>query len=195
MSHERTPHTTPDGELNELIGLFDAPAYVRRARGVEEALAYLLGQARRVREQWLLMVRLRLGVLHALVGGDWSVLRPWLADEHQFGVLESLRVELAPRLRLPPPPTRSRRALRKALKELLGSLERFNARWMDHLRLVDLSTVNEVREGYNRYYVLEKACAMRSDVLARRGFVPLPPLDLVELEQHLPLLPLPRTLP
>ena len=195
MTNEATPCRTPDGaETNELMSLFDVPAYVRRARGVEGALAHLLGLAGQVREEWLGMVRLRLGVLYALAG-DWSALRPWLVDDEQVQVLESLRVSLAPRLRLPPPPTRSPRALRGALKELLTSLERFNARWADYLRKVDVSTINSLREGYNRYYVLEKSCAMRSDVLAKQGFVALQPLDPTELERHLPLLPLPRMVP
>jgi hypothetical protein len=193
MTNESGPSITPEArELNELLGLFDAPAYIRRARGVEQALEYLLGQARRQREDWLGMVRLRLGVLHALAG-DWSVLRPWLADDEQVRVLEALRAELKPRLRLPPAPTRSPRALRRALRELLESLERFNTRWAHYLRTVDVSYVNELREGYNRYYVLEKSCALRNDLLARRGFEPRPPLDLAELEGHLPPLPVPRT--
>src|SRR5262249_55939665 len=117
---------TPEGrELNDLMGMFDAPAYIRRARGVEQALQYLLGQARQQRDDWLGMVRLRLGVLHALAG-DWSALRPWLADDDQVRLLEALHRELAPRLRLPPPRTSSSRALRRALRELLDSIERFN---------------------------------------------------------------------
>ncbi len=195
MSIDRTPSSTPDdAELKELIGLFDAPAYVRRARGVEEALEYLLARARVQREEWLGMVRLRLGTLHALAG-DWSAVRPYLADDEQVRVLQGLYESLAPRLRVPPEPTRSRRALRRALAELLASLERFNRRWAEHLGKIDLSPVNELREGYNRYYVIEKACAIRNDVLAKRGFEPLPPLDRAEVERRLPLLPVPRTLP
>jgi hypothetical protein len=193
MSNETTRGPRPEGgELNELMGLFDAPAYIRRARAVDDALAYLLGKARQVREEWLGMARLRLGVLHALAG-DWSAVRPWLADDDQVQVLESLRVMLAPRLRLPPEPTRSPRALRHALKELLASLERFNVRWAEYLPKVDVTHVNELREGYNRHYVLEKSCALRSDRLAKLGFEPRAPLDLAELQRHLPLLPVPRT--
>src|SRR5437867_3436363 len=98
MSGEGTPRRMPDGgELNELIGLFDAPAFVRRARGVEEALQSLLAQARRLREEWLGMVRLRLGTLHALAG-EWSAVRPWLADDDQVRVLQGLVEALSPRL-------------------------------------------------------------------------------------------------
>ena len=57
----------PDSrQLNELASLFDAPAYVRRARGVHDALETLLGRCRDQRDKWLLMPRIRLGTLHAL---------------------------------------------------------------------------------------------------------------------------------
>jgi hypothetical protein len=57
---------------------------------------------------------------------------------------------------------------------------------------VDLTAVNELREGYNRYYVLEKECAVRSARIARQGFTPLPPLTHDELMSQFPLLPVPR---
>ena len=177
-------------DLKMLSSLFDAPAYVRRARNVEQALEHVLGKARAVRHEWLEMPRLRLGVLRALAG-EWSALRAWLADDEQLAVLERLHEDLAPRLRLPPAPTRSPRALRRALSELIASLERFNARWLEHLRKIDLSQVNQLREGYNRYYLLEKVCAVRNDAVARAGFAPLSPLDLADLLRHLPPLPVP----
>src|SRR5262245_28954461 len=98
-------------DMQMLVGLFDAPAYIRRARNVEQALQHLIARAHAVREEWLGMTRLRLGVLHALAGGDWSVLRPWLADDEQIQVLSLLHEMLSPKLRLPPAPTRSPRAL------------------------------------------------------------------------------------
>src|SRR5690349_19597252 len=76
-------------ELNELLGLFDAPAYIRRARGVEEALELALLRGRTRRDEWLAMPRLRLGQLRALAGG-WDALRPLLADDEQIAVLERL---------------------------------------------------------------------------------------------------------
>src|SRR3954462_13971886 len=113
-------------EENEIASLFDAPAYVRRPKGGEEALLHLLARCRQQREQWLLMPRLRLGQLHALAG-DWPALRPLLADDEQPPAPEWLRQHLAPKLRLPPAATKSRRALRRALRELIESIERFNA--------------------------------------------------------------------
>jgi hypothetical protein len=57
---------------------------------------------------------------------------------------------------------------------------------------VDLSQVNALRDGYNRYYVLEKECASRSPRTARHGFRPLPPLTADDLAALLPPLPVPR---
>jgi hypothetical protein len=178
-------------DMNQALSLFDVPAYIRRARGVEEALEHLVARGRRQRDEWLLMTRLRLGQLRALAGA-WEALRPWLADDDQLAVLEEMWTQLTPRLRLPPEPTTSPRRLRTALVELLGSVERFNTRWRAYLDKVDPRPVNDLRENYNRYYVLEKSCALRSDVLARVHFTPLPMLDLAEVERLLPLLPVLR---
>jgi hypothetical protein len=178
-------------ESKYVMGQYGAPAYIRRARGVEEALEYLLLKCRGQREAWLGMVKLYLGRLLALAG-EWPALRPLVADDEQLAVLETLRQELRPRLRLPPERTTSARVLRYALRELVSSLERFNRRWQAYLEKLDFAAVNEVRDGYNRYYVLEKSCALRNDVLATLGFVPLAPMTLAELTSHLPPLPVPR---
>jgi hypothetical protein len=159
---------------------------------VEEALAQLLARCRGQRNEWLGMVRVRLGRLRCLAG-DWAVLRPLLADDDQVNLLRRLDAELRPQLRLPPKPTDSARVLGRALAELRASLERFNRRWLAYLGEVDLAPVNELREGYNRYYVLEKECALRSARLARAGFCRLEPLAAEELAARLPPLPLPRS--
>ena len=38
---------------------------------------------------------------------------------------------------------------------------------------IDLTHVNKLRDGYNRYYVLEKECALRNVRLAALGFDPV----------------------
>jgi hypothetical protein len=178
-------------EFQQLLAMFDAPAFIRRARGVHDAFSHLLARCRPQRDEWLKMPRLLLGRLHALAG-DWPALRLLLADDEQLAVLESLRLDLTPKLRVPPPPTMSEKLLDRTLRELVRSLERFNARWQLYLEQVDCRVINELREGYNRYYVLEKACALRSDRLARVGFEPMSPLNVDELAGHLPLLPVPK---
>jgi hypothetical protein len=100
--------------------------------------------------------------------------------------------ELRPRLRVAVEPATSHRQLRFALQDLCESIDRFNRRWLDYLANVDLRPVNELRENYNRYYLLEKECAMRSAVLARLGFRRLEPLTREDVRGRLPPLPVPR---
>ncbi len=177
--------------LNELIGLYDAPAYVRRARGIEGDLAALLARGRERREELQAMARLRLGQLLALACG-LSALRPLLADDEQLAILDELRTILAPKLRVPIEPTTSARKLRRALSDLVESLGRFNVRWVTYLDKIDLGPLNRKRSDYNRYYLLEKACALRSETIARLGFAPLAPLTRADVEALLPPLPVPR---
>jgi hypothetical protein len=173
------------------LARYGPPAFVRRARDVQDALDQLVERCRRQREEWLDLVRTWLGVLHALAG-EWSVLEPWLHDAGQVAVLHHLHAALQPRLRGPVKETRSRGKLAGALQELRDGLLRFNRRWQVFLPTVDLSRVNELRAGYNRYYVLEKECAFRSPILARQGFTRLEPLTTADLFALLPLLPVPR---
>jgi hypothetical protein len=177
--------------VNDFMAHYGAPAYVRRANQVQEALDLLLHRCRRQRTEWLKLARTRLGVLRALAG-DWTALRPLLADDEQARTLEELHADLQPRLRVPVGRTTSARKLRRALRELVESIEYFNRRWREFVPTVDVSRVNELRDGYNRYYLLEKECAMRSARLARQGFVRLEPLTTEGLTALLPPLPVPR---
>lgn len=167
---------------------YDAPAYVRRARAVEDAFEQLLARCRHQRDDWLKLVRIRLGTLRMLAS-DWAVLRPQLADDEQVSVLEQLHAELQPRLRIRVAATTSERAHRRSLKEIVESTARFNRRWSEHLPTVDLGHVNALRDGYNRYYLLEKECAIRSPRLARQGYQRLEPVTTADLAALLPLLP------
>jgi hypothetical protein len=176
--------------VNRFLSYHGAPAYVRRAREVEEAFRAVVERCRRRREEWLSLVRIRLGTLRALAG-DWDWLRP-LLDDGQLEVVRKLHAELQPRLRVLVSATTSVRALRRALHELRESLESFNRRWTKFLRELDLGPLNALRDGYNRYYVLEKECAVRSPQLARAGFRPLEPATAADLEALLPPLPVPH---
>jgi hypothetical protein len=82
--------------------------------------------------------------------------------------------------------------LRHALGELVESLELFNQRWREYLQAVNAAEVNEARAEYNRYYLLEKECALRSVRLAQIGFTQLAPLTLEELRNLLPELAVPK---
>jgi hypothetical protein len=177
--------------FNQVLAQYDGPAYVRRARRVKGAYDALLGECRRQRDEWLTLVRIRLGTLRALAG-NWPALAPHLADEEQTCLLEELHAALDPRLRVPVEPTTSARALRQALDELTESIERFNRRWVEYVRGLDLAALNAERADYNRYYVLEKECLVRSPHVARQGFRPLEPLSHDHLLTVLPPLPVPQ---
>lgn len=177
--------------VNQLLAQYDAPAYARRARRVQDLYEQLLARCRARREDWVGVLRTELGLLQARAG-DWSALTPWLADDAQIAVLEQLTELLQPRLRVVVVPTRSARALRRGLHRVVGLIERFNRRWLGYLAEVELAEINAEREQYNRYYLLEKECAMRSARLAREGFRRLEPLDAQALAEALPPLPVPR---
>jgi hypothetical protein len=180
-----------DRLFDEVLGRYGAPAYVRRGRAVEDAWEDLLDHCRGRRREWLHLVRIRFGQLRALAG-DWAALLPLLRDEGQFRVMEDLHADLSPRLRFPVEPTTSSCALAGALYDLVESIERFNKRWREYLATVDLGRVNEVRENYNCYYLLEKECATQSASVARQGYRPLPPVTVEDVARRLPTLPLPQ---
>lgn len=175
-------------EALQVLGQSDA-AFARRARGVEMAFTDLVARARKQRDEWLEMVRLRLGRLVSLAG-EWSALSP-LLDEEQIAKLAHLHTALAPKLRVPIEKTDSRRALRQAILELAESSERFNRRWETYLAGIDTAPINKLRDGYNRYYVFEKECALRNSTLARVGFKPYPLFTIAEVAELLPLLHVP----
>jgi hypothetical protein len=173
---------------NQVLGHYDAPAYVRRALRVQDALRNLFDVLGGKRDEWLTMVRLRLGQLLALAG-DWAMLLPLLRDEDRLKILKDLYSSLSPKLRSPVERTTSQRVLSQALLELQESMALFNRRWRQHLQRVDLGPINALRADYNRYYLLEKECAMGSSRLARQGFSRLELVTHADLEGWLPLLP------
>ncbi len=101
---------------------------------------------------------------------------------------------MQPRLAGPVDTSSSARVLKRAVHELVESLERFNLQWLEYVQAVDLTAINKVREGYNRHYLLEKECAVRSAHAARQGFQPLPPLTVDDLRILLPELPVPKVI-
>lgn len=180
-----------DKVRQQFLAQYDAPPYARRALRVQQAWEQLLGRCRQQRDQWLHLVRVRLGLLHGLAG-DWSVVSEFLEDGNQVGELQRLHECLAPRLRAAVQRTASARVVRRALRDLGESLERFNQRWRQFVPSLDLTEINQLRDGYNRYYVLEKECAVRSARLARQGFQRLEPVTHEHLLEAMPFLPVPR---
>jgi hypothetical protein len=191
VDDNRTTGEREDLAVNQVLAQYDAPAFARRAQRVQRLFEQLLATCRKQREEWLDMVRTRLGLLHALAGG-WGAVRPLLTDDAQLEALRNLHTALAPQLRAIVEPTASVRTLRQALTGLNESIERFNRRWQEFLDQVDLAPLNAARDGYNRYYLLEKECVVRSPHLARQGFQRLEPLTRAELAALLPPLAVPR---
>jgi hypothetical protein len=176
--------------FQHVVGQYGGPAFVRRGREVQLAFDAQVEACRRQREEWLEFVRLPLGTLFALAGSA-DALEKVLDNWDQIETLKKLVDDLQPQLRLPPAPTASGRVLRRALAELRDAIERFNQRWQTYIAELDLQHVNEVRDRYNRFYLLEKECALGSIRLARQGFQRLNPLEPDDILRVLPLLPVP----
>jgi hypothetical protein len=166
----------------EMIGRFDAPAFIRRAKRVEESYQQLLTNLAQRRSELLALVGLRLGQLRVLTG-NWSALPAWVRDPAERGALVDLHDALQPALRLPPEPTEHPRILRQAINELIEAMAMFNRRWQRALTEVDLERLNSERDGYNRYYLLEKECALGSARTARSSFRPLAPITIQQLSE------------
>jgi len=180
-----------DDELGKLVmGQYGPPAFLRRAQRVQAAFDHVIAQCRSKRDEWLVMVRINLGQLHGLAGA-WAALAPLVADDSQVDMLRQLHTLLEPKLRGSVEATSSPRVLRRTLAELIADLENFNRQWQAFLPTVDLGEINKQREDYNRYYLLEKECAVRSPRVARLGYRPLAPATVEEIAQALPLLPVP----
>lgn len=188
---EEDAQITAQGEDRKLVQQFLAqggtPAFAARSQQTQQAWDKVLRKCQQQRDEWLTIVRIRLGTLQALCG-EWSALSPWL-DTRGIALLEELHTNLQPKLRVPIARTTSPKALLRALTCLKECLGRFNKRWSEFLPKVNLNAVNELREKYNRYYLIEKECFVRSPVVARRGFTPLPPATMQDLEAEFPFMP------
>lgn len=173
-------------DLNQVLGLFDVPAFARRGHDLEYALKRLQQRLERERLAMLDMVKLRLKQWASVStgmdgGGDvWtSSLGPLYVLFHIEGYSWAAKAA----------PLHRRRAVGR---DLLASVERFNRRWGHFLDVLALDKLNKQIERYNQYYVLEKECIVGSSRLASRCFVPKPRLDREVLLGEHPLLPVPE---
>jgi len=177
--------------FQQVMAGFDAPAYIRRARRVEEAWNNLLERCRHKRAHLLEMPRLRLARFFKLTA-SWSPIPEDICLPEDLSYLEELHREWKPQLRSVVRPARTASEIHQALADLARSFERFNRRWIEFVIEIDFAHVNELRDGYNRFYVLEKECALFSSRIAREGFVPLPAARLSDILEAFPLLKIPR---
>ncbi|MGE3777497.1 MAG: hypothetical protein AB7F89_09960 [Pirellulaceae bacterium] len=193
IMHDTWP-ARPEGSRADFlkhIAQLDDPAFVRRARQVTDAWNRMTAACRRQRDELLEMTRLRLAIVAELVERDWTRVASHLRDPLLADTLADWYRAWKPQLRGTVPATQSGRRIRAALRELAESVERFNVKWRDVVQSQDLTTINRLRHDYNRYYVVEKACALQSESLAAAGFEPLPPVTVEQLFEIFPLLDVP----
>jgi len=165
--------------FKQFAARYDVPAYVRRARRVQEAFDDLVARCRKQREEWLLMPRVYAKTVLGLFGTGADELR-------ELGSMLEISCEAGVIMPV------SKRRTRQAIRDLTESITRFDRRWQRYLHELNLDPINQLRDDYNRYYVLEKECALRSARLARIGFQLLRPVTADELLSLMPLLPCPQ---
>jgi hypothetical protein len=187
-SDESTPLMSTETEINELLGLFDAPAFARRGADLEHALGRLHARCRRQRAVLLEMVQLRLRQWTGVATGIDDLAQTFAAP---IAALWPLCAAAPPVWAIQPAPSRRRRAV---ARDLVASVTRFNHRWGAFLDAVNLVPLNRMIDQYNRYYVLEKECVIGSARLAQRHFVPRDALTRADLADAYPPLPVPELL-
>ena len=176
---------------DDMLLAFDAPAFVRRATQVEAAWDAIVAVCRREWDKMLELPKLRLARFLALIH-SWPSGPSGICSAEDLAFLDKLHAEWTPRLRSLIKPARTEAAVLLGLADLARSFQRFNRRWLAFLNELDLGPVNQLRVEYNRFYVLEKECALRSARLAREGFVPLSPVRVENLLELFPLLKVPE---
>jgi hypothetical protein len=182
-----------DDEQNlfqQITGSFDEPAFLRRAKNTEAAWEVLLARAERKRTEWLKMPTLHLGRLFKLVSNTRPLAR--FVSEDSLVSLQQQHDQLNPQLRRKILPATNDADIQTELTKLVQTFERFNSRWVKYVEGTDFTGVNELRAGYNKYYTLEKECALMSSRTATTGFQELPMAGPGELMIAFPLLDVPR---
>jgi hypothetical protein len=136
------------------------------------------------------MPRMRLARLFALglLSGQTATA---IFSANDLIYVQALHQEWKPRLRAEVKPARSVAVLERAREDLARSFRRFNERWSKYVHNFDLAPINRLRERYNRYYLLEKECALWSSRIAQQGFIPLPYVTVQDLFEEFPVLRIP----
>lgn len=174
-----------------LLAGYGVPAYIRRARNLELAEQELDARVQRLWFDRVRPVARQVRSLLALVSDDralWELLdhgRRYPAfrevealvsrhpDYARFGADRSLFG-----------PTRAAR-----VRELCRLIREFNDTWAAAVEGIDLGPVNGLIAEYNRWFPLERECAMRHAFQFRDDFQPRPRIEPAELAIRQPLLP------
>ncbi|MHC4472845.1 MAG: hypothetical protein ACYTDY_00695 [Planctomycetota bacterium] len=169
------------------------PAYVRRAKRLEDSTARLFDTAREAREEMLVFVALRFRQALDLLEEEHARELPPETVGALGGILEE--IEALPsfcRLRERPRRAHRKRELDRALGSLGESVRRFNREWRRWLEEeAPLSEVNAQVEGYNKNYAFEKQCAVKYVPLNRIRAEKKRPLTVEDLLDRFPFLPEP----
>ncbi len=173
--------------LKILAEMGEEPAFIARARAPEVALDSLLKRCESRRAELLLWPRRHFSTLRQRVGDDWTRLTSLVIDQDSLAIFAVLTAEL-PKLDEGRSSWLARD--RKLLSLFLDSAFRFNTAWIQFLDDSGLDEVNRLRDDYNRYYMMEKACAFGSAMTAGE-FTPLESLSRDFLFSRFPLLALP----
>jgi hypothetical protein len=154
------------------------PAFVRRARSLEDAIARLrasIAGERASRLRWLLVLARPLEESRR----QGTFLAPPVA-----ALLDALRDEPGFAHRAAPaarPPLR-------ASADLLSRARNFNRRWLGYLASVPIDEIRALQADYNRYYPIEREMALRG---VRMAFREIPLLETADLARWFPPLPEP----
>ena len=175
-----------ESEINELLGLFDVPAFVRRGQDLEHALARLHTRCQRERDERLEMVRMRLRQWAAVAASPDLECAVFAEPIEYLWVMTG-----TPATEWGKRPASAWRQ-RGMARDLADAVARFNERWRAFLDGMSLDVINRMIDQYNRFYVLEKECSLGSPKLAARHFVPKPCVTREGLLEQYPLLPVPE---
>ena len=175
-----------DPSINELIGLFDAPAFARRGQELEDTLSRLDVTCKRERKERLEPVR------SALRGWEDVTDQPSGWVDHFTAPIE----DLWPSTLAEPPrwALRAARATKRqaAARTIVTCIQRFNQIWSLYLESIPLDRINHTIQQYNRWYMLEKECALGSARLASQMFTPRTLITLDRLRDQYPELRIPH---
>jgi hypothetical protein len=187
--------TTPLGEVPSdermLLGLGDRPAYLRRGMSVEDAEVRVVRKCEIARDEMLYAVRLRLRFWNRLLHD-----RPRIRARVSEAASESA-ADIGAKVFGPGEPSVSVAPPGWSIfagrhwRAFVTAVEEFNANWRRYLETMPLDDLYRVIDGYNRFYVLEKECAVRSARTALRGFVAKQKPTWKDFLERFPLLPIP----
>jgi len=174
--------------LKILAEMGEEPAFINRGIAPKIALDALLKSCSVHHEDLLEWPRRHFATLRGRTGGDWLRLQPYLAQKDDVNLFAALECQLALHGNASPSLFTTERGV---LRQFIESAARFNDNWLSFVEGSGLDHVNQLRENYNRYYPMEKACAFGTDKV-NEDFKPLPLLDSAFLLKRFSLLFLPK---